>query len=64
MVFALPPFPIPCHAVHFDLCSLFLWADDERVDWTLYAANVRQLMGRHLGVPLVEQARGGATAAI
>lgn len=28
---------------------------DELADWHVYAANVRQLMGQHLGVPLVDQ---------
>lgn len=29
--------------------------DEELQDWALYAENVRQLMGRRLGVPLVDQ---------
>ncbi|KAL4419827.1 hypothetical protein ABPG75_006925 [Micractinium tetrahymenae] len=30
-------------------------SDKELQDWSLYAANVRQLMGQRLGVPLVEE---------
>lgn len=30
-------------------------SDEELQDWALYAENVRQLMGRRLGVPLVDQ---------
>ena len=30
-------------------------AGDELADWHVYAANVRQLMGQRLGVPLVDQ---------
>lgn len=33
-------------------------AEGERADWALYAENVRRLMGKRLGQPLVEQASG------
>lgn len=32
-------------------------AEEELQDWSLYAENVRQLMGRRLGVPLVQEVR-------
>ena len=43
-----------CHCCRHCCCC----AEEERGNWELFAANVRQLMGQRLGVPLVEQVGG------
>ena len=48
----LPPPPPPPVA---PVPKLFAAADEEQKDWALYAENVRSLMGKELGVPLVEE---------